>query len=300
MKHYISLELGGTNLRHGMVDEAMVLRDFAKIPSRGLADADDKVDYLARLLEPSIAKAGRRGALAVTMALSSLMDKERTTIYSSPMVRGFDNIRLAPLLSERLGLPVILEKDVNILLLYELSRLPRPIEGIAVGVFLGTGLGNAMCIDGRVYKGHSGSACELGHIPVVGLESMCGCGKLGCLELLACGRVLDRLATEKYGCHVSRLFLDHGDKPDVLEVVRLFAVAIATEVGILDPACVILGGGVTEMPGFPRDHLVAAIRANLRRPYPRDVLNIIPASGDEQAGVVGAALHAAQTLIKRA
>lgn len=293
---YICLELGGTNLRYGLVDKAFSLVEFHKTSSGGLADAADKAGYIADILDGLIGRIGRGSAIAVTMALSSLMDKERTTVFSSPMVKGFDNIPLAPLLRERLGLPIYMEKDVNILLLYEIDRLGGRPEGIDIGVFIGTGLGNAICIDGRVYKGATGSACELGHIPVAGLDAACDCGKKGCIELKACGRVLTHLAEEKYGCHVSRIFLDHGGEEDVLAVVDYFALAIATEVGLLDPARIILGCGVVEMDGFPTDRLVSGIRDNLRAPNPRNSLNIIRASGDEQAGLVGAAIHASMQL----
>lgn len=299
MKQYVCLELGGTNLRCGLVAEDFTLRDFRKIPSAGLAEAPDKAEYLRRLLQEGVDAAGRENVLAVSMALSSLMDKERTTVFSSPMVKGFDNIPLAPILSSSLGLPVFMEKDVNILLLYELGRLPKPVDGISVGVFIGTGLGNAMCIDGRVYKGHTGAACELGHIPVPGLDAWCDCGKKGCIELLACGRILNRLASEKYRCHVSRIFAEHGEEEDVRSVVRYCAIAIATEVTLLDPARVILGGGVPAMPNFPLDYLVATVRENLRCPDPRDSFAFIPASADEQAGVVGAAINASQLLGRR-
>ena len=291
-KCYICLELGGTNLRYGLVDTDFSLVEFHRTPSKGFAEASDKVGYLAELLDSLIQKVGRGNAIAVTMALSSLMDKERTTVFSSPMVKGFDNIPLAPLLRERLGLPVHMEKDVNILLLYEIGRLGVRPAGIDIGVFIGTGLGNAICIDGRVYKGATGSACELGHIPVAGLTAACNCGKRGCIELKACGRVLSRLAEGKYGCHVSRIFAEHGGEEDVLAIIDYFALAIATEVGLLDPARVILGGGVVEMDGFPLERLVSSIRANLRAPDPRNSLNIVRSSDDKQAGLVGAAIHA--------
>lgn len=293
---FVCLELGGTNLRYGIVAADFSLVEFNKTSSTGLAEAPDKAGYLAALLEGMIAKAGRENVVAVSMALSSLMNKERTVVFSSPMVKGFDNIPLVPLLRERLELPIFMEKDVNILLLYEINRLPGRTRGIDIGVFIGTGLGNAICVDGRVYSGATGSACELGHIPVAGFYGQCDCGKKGCIELKACGRVLSRLAEEKYGCHVSRIFREHGNEADVLEIVDYFALAIATEAGLLDPERIILGGGVVEMDGFPMERLVAKIKENLRVPNPRESLKIVRASGDEQAGLVGAAINASLLL----
>lgn len=296
LKYYICLELGGTNLRYGIVGQDLGLVEFSKISTQGLADAENKVEYLRTLLEQLILKVGRENVLAVTMALASLMDKERTVVYSSPMVKNFDSIPLAPRLTQLLGLTVFMEKDVNILLLYELSRLNRRSQGIAIGVFIGTGLGNAMCIDGHVYKGSSGAACELGHIPVPGLETLCGCGKRGCIELLACSSVLNMLAREKYNCHVSQIFTQHAGAPDIRSLIYHCALAIATEVTVLDPEVVILGGGVVEMEAFPLDYLVESVKENLRSPNPRESFRAILASGDEEAGVLGTAIHASHLL----
>jgi allose kinase len=139
VKYYICLELGGTNLRYGLVGEDFSLLEFEKIPSTSLANADNKISHLQNLFTGLIEHAGRNNVLAVSMALASLMDKNRTTVYSSPMINGFDNIRLIPELEDALGVPLFMEKDVNILLLYELSLLTEPVRGIAIGVFIGTG-----------------------------------------------------------------------------------------------------------------------------------------------------------------
>ena len=292
-KYYVCLELGGTHLRLGIVAEDFSLAHFEKLPTALLSQAVDKTGFLAELLCPLIEKAGRENVIAVSMALASLMNKERSFVYSSPMVKGFDNIELKALLEERLCLPVYMEKDVNILLLYEIRKQSLPAEGIVAGIFLGTGLGNAICIDGKVYKGFSGAACELGHIPVSGLYENCGCGKKGCIELKACGRLLSTLSG-KLGCAVEDVFLLHGQHEQVKDVIYHFALAIATEVSILDPACVLLGGGVTDMPGFPMEEMLNQVRDNVRTPYPRQTLRFAYASKDSMAGVVGAAIHASQ------
>lgn len=291
-KRYVCLELGGTHLRLGIVAEDFSLLRFEKLPTAILSEAEDKVACLAELLRPLIDEAGRENVAAVSLALASLMNKERSVVYSSPMVHGFDNIALKAELEATLGLPVLLEKDVNILLLYEIRKQSLPLEGIVAGVFLGTGLGNAICIDGRVYKGFSGAACELGHIPVSGLHAPCGCGKPGCIELKACGSLLASLA-KGFDCPVEKLFELYGQHAKVQNVIYHFALAIATEITILDPACVLLGGGVIDMPAFPLEDLLSQVRMYLRAPYPRETIRFAYASGDSMAGVVGAAIHAA-------
>lgn len=290
--YYLCVEIGGTNLRYGVVDEDFRLKEFEKIATAGLSEAENKGTYLEGILAPLVEKYGAENICCLSLSLASLMDRERTFCYSSPNIRGFDNIPLKAILEEKWDFPVYMERDVNTSLLYEMWKNHLPGEGILVGVFIGTGLGNAMCIDGKVYKGNTGSSCELGHIPVPGLEEMCGCGKPGCIELRACGKVLARMAEEEYGCPVEEIFLKYGAEEKVRDVVKMCALATAAEVTILDPVGVILGGGVPKMPGFPLEYFEETVRENLRYPNPRNSLKIIAASGDPESGIVGAALNA--------
>ena len=167
----------------------------------------------------------------------------------------------------------------------------RDGKRIVAGVYIGTGLGNAVCIDGRAYRGATGSACELGHIPVAGLTEDCGCGKKGCIELKASGRNLQRIADGLH-CPVGEVFIRHAEDEKVQEFITMAAIAIATEVTILDPVCVVLGGGVVGMPGFPLKTLTERVKENLRVPDPRASFKLELSSGDPEAGVVGAVINA--------
>ena len=293
-KYYICIEIGGTNLRYGLVDTNFSIIKFSKIATDKFSSAKDKIEFLSDLIEPLIVEYGKKNILYVSMGLASLMNKERTVVYSSPMIKGFENIEIVKLLQSKIGIPVVIEKDVNLLLLYEIRKMQLTSDGIIAGIFLGTGLGNAICINGRIYKGNSGSACELGHIPVPGLNQECGCGKKGCFELIACGKILRELAEKHYKCDVKDIFKYYGNEKKVLDQVYYSAVAIATEITILDPSHVILGGGVIEAEGFPMEFLLQSIRENLRSPNPREAVIFIQASGDAEAGVIGAAIHASQ------
>lgn len=292
-KLFLCVEIGGTNLRLGVVTEEYQLLQFTKFPSSELSDAKDKGEYFKMLLDPVIEQYGRDRFRCISLSLASLMDRDRTICYNSPNLKGFDHLPLKSILEHIWRLPVIMERDVNTSLLYDLWKNHISGEGIVIGVYIGTGLGNAMSINGRIYKGYTGSSCELGHIPVDGLDEMCGCGKRGCIELRACGKVLAEIAKIRYQCPVSEIFTRYGDREDVRDVVRMCALATATEVTILDPICVILGGGVTQMLDFPMDYFEKTISENLRIPEPRKSLRIIPASPDPEAGIIGAAIHAA-------
>ena len=192
--YYLGIEAGGTHLRIAAVDRTLKVCSFKKIRSEELSDAGDKAAYLESLMVPYFREMGRENCRCVCLSLASLMDRDRTVCFNSPNIRGFDNLPLKSMLEERIHIPVEMERDANTELLYEIRRLDLPREGIVAGVYIGTGLGNAVCIDGRAYRGATGSACELGHIPVAGLTEDCGCGKKGCIELKASGRNLQRIA----------------------------------------------------------------------------------------------------------
>lgn len=295
-QYYLSMEIGGTNLRYGVIDEDLKVLDFKREPTSFLSDAEDKGTYIDGLIRPYMEQYGQENFKCVTLSLASLMNRERTINYNSPNIKGFNNISLADILERRMGLPVFMERDVNTALLYEIWKGNIDSRGIISGVFIGTGLGNAMCIDGKVYIGSSGSACELGHILVLGYTDSCGCGKKGCIELKASGKTLHSLAENQYHCPVSELFERYGDKEDVLAVVHACAIATATEITILDPEYVVLGGGVVEMKAFPMEYFEHTVRENLRIPYPRESVRFIRALGDQEAGIIGAAINAANRM----
>lgn len=292
-KRFLCVEIGGTNLRVGVVAKDYTLEQFEKIPSAELSDAEDKGEYFKTLLNPILKKYGKDSFYGISLSLASLMNRERTICFNSPNIKGFAHLPLKEILEDIWGLPVIMERDVNTSLLYDLRKNNISGEGIVIGIYIGTGLGNAMSIDGKIYRGSTGSSCELGHIPVDGLEEMCGCGKSGCIELRACGKVLAKVSENVFHCPVQEIFTKYGDRKEVLDIVRMCALATATEVTILDPICVILGGGVTQMPDFPLEYFVNTVKENLRIPDPRSSLRIIPASPDPEVGVIGAAINAA-------
>ena len=120
-KFFLCVEIGGTNLRYGVVTKDYTLKQFDKIPSKGLSDARDKGDYLKQLLDPVLEEnGGVSNFMCISLSLASLMNRDRTICYNSPNIQGFDNLPLKAILENLWGLPVIMERDVNTSLLYNL------------------------------------------------------------------------------------------------------------------------------------------------------------------------------------
>jgi glucokinase len=192
-------------------------------------------------------------------------------------------------------------------------------RGVAsfVCVTIGTGIGAAVVLDGRLYRGASQAAGEIGHVRVTGNEpgEPCGCGRRGCLETVASGHaVAERArALARAGTAIGALSLAGGDVAAigarhvfaaaaagdeacariVADAVAGLAAGITMLVNVLNPEVVALGGGVAEAGAALLDPLRAAVRASAWRPA-AEVVRIVPVALGTRAGAIGAALHAAE------
>ena len=162
-----------------------------------------------------------------------------------------------------------------------------------MAVYLGTGIGNAMYIHGRFLEGKNGTSGELGHIPVPGKQRPCPCGNMGCIELIASGKRLEEIRAEQTpdAQGFEAMFENDANSSLIAEYLDNAACAVATEINILDPDTVILGGGVLTIRNFPYDTLLKRIRAHTRKPYPERTLSFIRLSGDPLQGVRGAGIY---------
>lgn len=292
MKYTVGVDVGGTNLRIGLIDREGNLTGFQKESVACLGE-DSPAEALAAFIAEYIEKAGVSGKVAaVAVGFPAAVDKARETVLSAPKLRGFDGVRVAEILKERLLLPIYVERDVNLLLTAELY-LSGEGDKDTVAVYVGTGVGNAIRLSGKLHVGENGVAGELGHLPFGDETVLCGCGNEGCCERLVGGDYLARLAKEHYkNAPIARLFVDHGEDEVLSVYTDRLARVIAAEVNIVDPALLILGGGVLEMEGFPRENLVSMIRRYVRKPLPCDNLDIRFSAGDATLGVLGAGLYA--------
>ena len=239
--------------------------------------SEDVVSDLARYLKSFIED---KEIEAIAIGLPAPMDRARKTILQAPNLPHMDGLPLASLLEEKLGIPVIMERDVNMIMCYDMHKYNIPSQGVACGFYFGTGIGNAIFLDGKAYIGKNGAAGELGHIPCDGSEEVCGCGNVGCIENLAGGKFIKKTKLN---------FMDN--MAELLPFVDRMAQAVCAELNILDPDYVIIGGGVLALENFPKDYLHERILARCRKPYPAESLNIIYAEETDQKGVLGAAMY---------
>lgn len=288
----LCLDIGGTNCRVGLVDKNARLLESTFLSTEALAQAGF-MDALTGALREYLAAHGGCQVRAVSLGFPSTVDRSRRRVLQAPNIPGLpDDLPVCDILEEALGLPVFLERDVNLLLAYDLQDLKLPKDGTVIGVYFGTGIGNSIYIGGKFHNGANGVAGELGHIPRLGQQTLCGCGNESCIEPLGGGRKLSELCeTEFSGTPIKEIYLRHGTSESVRQQVEVMAAAVATEVNILDPDYVVLGGGLLQMEGFPMDYFRERIFSHTRKPYPLNSLKLLFARPGQENGIIGAGLH---------
>ena len=295
----IGIDIGGTHLRIGAVDRTERVSFFEKRESRAVCGENGSGARLVALIRDYLGRNGladRVAALAV--GFPSTVSRDKRTVYSSPNLPlggagGLDGQDVVALLGGALDIPIFIDKDTIFLLQYDLVRRSLREKGCTIGIYYGTGIGNAVFLDGKFLTGKHGVACELGHIPYYGSANICGCGSRGCAETNAGGYVLRNLWQEHFANEpFCELFLRHSDDVRIQRFVEAMAIPFATELNLFDPDQVIIGGGVVEMEGFPMERLLGYVREFVRKPYPGEDFALIRASALPEVGVVGAAYYA--------
>lgn len=290
----IGIDIGGTSFRIGLVNDKRAVTDFRKVPVKQVFTSEDPLGDLRDYLKEY---SYGMNVEAVSIGFPATLDSKRQTVLQAPNISFMENLPVAEVLSRELGIPVFMERDVTFALVYDCLKYAVPEEGIVCGFYFGTGIGNAIAINGKPLIGRNGTAGELGHIPVDGCEDTCGCGNVGCLEMLAGGKYLAALCQENYPeTYIGDLFVEHGNDPALMQFVDRMAMAVATEANILDPEVVLIAGGVANMPGFPKDYLIQRILARTRKPLPADRLHLIYTEDEAEKSVVGAAIYAKSKL----
>lgn len=289
MNRIIGIDIGGTNFRIGFTNGAGNVSDFRKLPVRSILKSDDALNDIAGYIT---LYAGGRKYDAVAIGFPATLNRERTRILQAPNLKSMENLPVTEYLSLRLGVPVFAERDVTFALYYDIRKYGISPNGIICGIYFGTGIGNAIMIDGVPLTGRNGTAGELGHIPVHGCHEVCGCGLTGCMETVAGGKYLARLQMEVWPeTDIAETFTEHGGDEFIAGFLANMAECVASEVNILDPDCVIIGGGVPNMKGFPRDALNREIIARTRKPYPAENLRAIYADDEAEKCVAGAGYY---------
>jgi glucokinase len=305
------VDVGGTNITVALVDEAhhVVASDRTKTPKKGPERVVEKIAKAIGDLEGSPEAVGVGAPGPVNAGV----------LASAPNLDGWrEPVPLQRLLEDVLGLPVAVDNDANVGALGEWTAGAGQGARFMLGVWLGTGVGGGLVLDGRVYRGALGAAGEFGHMIVHRGGALCGCGRRGCVEAYAGRAALEGAAVTAFEAGRPTAMRDIQDElgktrmtsavwARALEIddplaTRLFNDAvdalgcgIASAINLLDLDTVVIGGGLAEKLGASMvDRIAEATRPRVLTGGDRRRF-VVGALGDD-AGIVGAAALAREAL----
>jgi len=267
---FVGVDLGGTKILSAAFDSKLKVLASQKVktPRDGAASSivgaiEEAVRGVVEEARPKSGAALELGGVGV--AVPGPLDRARGIVKYTPNM-GFKDYRLGEELSRLFGAPSFLENDVQAGVYGELRAGALRGRRNAVGVFIGTGIGGGIVIDGKLYRGATGSAGEVGHMILLEGGAACGCGNYGCLEALAsrtamakdaihqaatgkAPALLDLAGTDLRKCRSSVLYesIEKGDKGVKKAVDRAaiwLGVGLANLVHVLNPEAIVVGGGV--------------------------------------------------------
>ena len=305
MEYAIGIDLGGTSIKYALVDKAGNSFFEGKLPSFASVSAAKVMEQLikaATLLKDEAAKQDWN-VLGIGLGTPGIVDEtNRIVLGGAENIIGWGNIDVASLMEKQMSLPVVVGNDANLMGLGETKYGAG--RGCTHVVFLtvGTGIGGAVIIDGKLFNGYANRGTELGHVPLIANGEHCACGAVGCLEYYASTSALTRrfsilakeqnlsFDTEINGELIVRLY--HEDFPLAVECMNehfyYLGRGIAGFVNIFSPQRIVIGGGVAESGSF----YLEKIRAVFKKHVIADcALNtkIVAAELGNKAGLIGAA-----------
>lgn len=309
---YIGIDLGGTNIAVGLVNEKLEIIKKASTPTLKERDYKEIVCDMANLVKKVTQDAGLSldDIKAVGIGCPGTVDNSRgVVLYSNNIV--MQNVPLAEEFKKHIDVPVALENDASAAAYGEFVVMDKEVETFLF-VTLGTGVGGGIIINGKIYSGFNFSAGEIGHTTIVVDGKQCTCGKKGCWEQYASVTALVSQTKKMMKEHPESLMHDwvkdkgrvsgrtafecarRGDNAAVEvknQYIRYVAEGISNMVNIFQPEMLVIGGGISK----EGNELLTPIKKyvyeyDYNKEMPKTQIKIAKLFND--AGIIGAAMVA--------
>jgi glucokinase len=315
----VGVDLGGTKILAGVFTPQLKLLQTAKLSTKSGRGFEAVVDRIARCVRDAVDEAdlSLKNVKALGIGAPGAVDPETGEVVFAPNLEWKD----APLkreLEKLLGVPVFAENDTNLCTLgvheVELKAKPRHM----LGIFLGTGVGGGLIIDGKLYGGFNRTAGEVGHMVIEVGGPQCGCGNKGCFEALASRTAIFRqiqqaireggktVLTEMLGNDLGdmksgdlRKAIKRGDKlveKIVENAAEYTGIAVANLINVLNPEIVVLGGGVIDALEDEMMAIIVETAFDYAMAGTTDGIQIVASKLGDHAGITGGAVLAKQRL----
>ena len=311
---FIGIDIGGTKTLGVAVNENGDLLEERLLPTpQGAAELIGTTSSMYFELSERVAQSSpeRFEVLGLGIGIAGLVDIDGK-LRRAPNLAEVDGLDIGPILKSKLGVPVYVDNDVNCAARAELSDGVAASANNSLLVTLGTGIGGALIVDGRIHRGAFGMAGEPGHMIVDPRGLICACGKQGCWEAYASAAGLKNLAIDKAKNGRLQQINDkvQGDlnkiaSEDITQAARRgdiqsveliddfaywIALGLTNCAALLDPELIIIGGGLVAEWDLLGDRIRHSFDELLLASTQRNRIPIKPAENGKAAGAIGATL----------
>lgn len=298
MKNIACFDVGGTFIKYAVINsDGNVL-----VKGKFVSPLEDCRETIPNCISIKVRELQREYQLSsIGISTAGQVDSEKgEIIFATDNLPGYTGAKLSEKIFKKTGLNTYVENDVNAAALGEMWKGSAVGRKTFVCITLGTGIGGAIVIDGKLFKGVRGSAGEIGHIVINENGERCSCGLMGCYERYASTsalvrqyidkaknqgidisaingeKVIDRVHNgEALACMVYNEFLDH------------IVTGLVSITHLLDPGLIIIGGGISAQGKPFFDEITARFKKRAMKSYSGHT-DIIPAQLQNDAGIFGA------------
>jgi glucokinase len=318
--YLVGVDLGGTKILAGVFDNQLRCLGRSRLSTKAVRGPASVIERIARCVRDVVDECDLelKQVRGIGVGAPGSINPDKGEVIFSPNLPDWEGVGLQKALTKDLDRPVFVENDCNVCTLgvyhAELKGKPRHM----VGIFLGTGIGGGLILDGKLFSGFNRTAGEIGHMVLEVGGPKCGCGNRGCFEALAGRAALFRriqsavkdgqktVLTDMLGPDLAdlrsgdlRKALRRGDKlvEKVLEEASEYTgIAVANVINLLNPEVVVLGGGLIQQLADEMMAIIVETAMDYAMAGTSKGIEIVASNLGDDAGITGGAVLARMAL----
>ncbi len=311
VKNRIGIDVGGTNVKLALVTSEGKIIYSNSIPTRAEMGYEYTVDNIKQAIRDLLQETSvnPKDVEGIGFGFPGQVDYKSGIVRLAPNIPGWVDVPIAKMIEDEFHIPTRVDNDVRCAALGELNfGAGKGCENL-ICITVGTGIGSGLIVNGKLVRGASNAAGEIGHIKLQMHDGpICGCGDTGCLEAFASGPAIVAMAEDYIKGGKSTKFRELAN-PDITPYIvceaakagdpvakRIFTImgeyigiGLASVVNLLNPEKVIIGGGVAAAGSFLMDPLKETLKKRAMK-IAGETVDVVPAQLGNTAGVIGASL----------
>lgn len=261
MNTYVAIDIGGTNIKYGLINASSKLIESHEIPTEAYKGGPGILQKVEDIISRYKEKHEIKG---ICLSSAGMVDPEKGEIfYSGPQIPNYAGTQFKKILEEKFGVPTEIENDVNCAGLAEAISGSAKDSQYSVCLTIGTGIGGCLILDKKVFHGYSNSACEVGYLHLEGDSFQNLASTTALVEYVA-----QKHGEDKKDWNGKRIFKEAQEGNQICiegidRMVHYLAQGIANICYVINPQVVVLGGGIMSQEKILKPKLIKALKENL-------------------------------------